>query len=114
MTLAGRCIEITSQPGDTVLDPYAGSGTTLIAAQELGRNWAGIELNPAYINLIKRRLPTPTSALFCSSHALRLKHHLDGTGDGGSDGREGFGRDIEREAVGDNYAGQLGKLGKKS
>lgn len=56
MTLAHRCIQITSRPGDTVLDPYAGSGTTLIAAQDLGRNWAGIELNPAYVDLIERRI----------------------------------------------------------
>ena len=56
MTLAQRCIQITSRLGDTVLDPYAGSGTTLIAAQELGRNWAGIELNPAYVDLIERRV----------------------------------------------------------
>jgi len=56
MTLARRCIQITSQPGDTVLDPYAGSGTSLIAAQELGRNWAGIELNPTYVDLIERRV----------------------------------------------------------
>ncbi len=56
MTLARRCIQITSRPGDTVLDPYAGSGTTLIAAQQLGRNWAGVELNPAYVDLIERRI----------------------------------------------------------
>ena len=56
MTLARRCIQITSRPGDTVLDPYAGSGTTLIAAQELGRNWAGVELNPAYVDLTERRI----------------------------------------------------------
>ena len=56
MSLARRCIQITSQPGDTVLDPYAGSGTTLIASQGLGRNWAGIELNPTYVDLIERRV----------------------------------------------------------
>ena len=56
MTLARRCIQITSRPGDIVLDPYAGSGTTLIAAQELDRNWAGIELNPAYVDLIEHRV----------------------------------------------------------
>ncbi len=56
MTLARRCIRLTSQPGDIVLDPYAGSGTTLLAARELGRRWAGIELNPSYVALIERRL----------------------------------------------------------
>lgn len=56
MTLARRCITITSEPGDAVLDPYAGSGTTLLAARDLNRRWAGIELNPAFVDLIEHRL----------------------------------------------------------
>lgn len=56
MTLARRCIRITSRPGDVVLDPYAGSGTTLLAAKELGRNWVGIELKSEYVELIERRI----------------------------------------------------------
>lgn len=56
MTLARQCIAITSEPGDAVLDPYAGSGTTLLAARDLHRRWAGIELNPAFVNLIEHRL----------------------------------------------------------
>ena len=55
-TLAQRCVEITSRTGDIVLDPYAGSGTTLLAAEYLGRRWVGIELKPAFIDLIKRRV----------------------------------------------------------
>lgn len=55
-TLAQRCVEITSKAGDIVLDPYAGSGTTLLAAQGLGRRWVGIELKPAFIDLIQCRL----------------------------------------------------------
>ena len=55
-TLAQRCVEITSKADDIVLDPYAGSGTTLLAAQCLGRRWVGIELKQAFIELIQRRL----------------------------------------------------------
>jgi len=55
-TLAQRCVRMTSRPGDFVLDPYAGSGTTLLAAQGLGRRWVGIELKPAFIDLMQRRL----------------------------------------------------------
>ena len=56
MTLARRCVMITSEPGDVVLDPYAGSGTTLLAARDLGRRWVGIELNHAFVDLIEHRL----------------------------------------------------------
>jgi len=56
MTLAAQCIEITSQPGDFVLDPYAGSGTTLLAARNLERRWVGVELNQDFVKLIRRRL----------------------------------------------------------
>ena len=56
MTLARQCIRITSEPGDVVLDPYAGSGTTLLAAQELARRWVGVELKRDFVDLIERRL----------------------------------------------------------
>ena len=56
MELAERCIKITSRPGDFVLDPYAGSGTTLLAARDLNRNWIGVELNPSFTELIERRI----------------------------------------------------------
>ncbi len=54
--LAEQCIQITSEPGDYVLDPYAGSGTTLIAAKDLKRNWVGVELNPEFVDMTERRL----------------------------------------------------------
>ncbi|CAB1129517.1 Modification methylase Cfr9I [Candidatus Hydrogenisulfobacillus filiaventi] len=55
LALAERVILIASQPGDVVLDPFAGSGTTLVAAQRNGRTGWGIELNPAYLPIIQRR-----------------------------------------------------------
>ena len=49
------CIKAGTKEGDIVLDPFMGSGTTALVAQKLGRRWIGIELNPEYIEIIKRR-----------------------------------------------------------
>ena len=49
------CIKAGSKPGDIVLDPFFGSGTTGEVAQSLGRNWIGCELNPEYEPLQKAR-----------------------------------------------------------
>jgi site-specific DNA-methyltransferase (adenine-specific) len=40
----------------TVLDPFLGSGTTLLVADQLGRDGIGIELNPAYVTIAQRRI----------------------------------------------------------
>ena len=54
--LAERCILAGSEPGDTVLDPFAGSGTTLGQAVRLGRSGVGCELNADYIEIANRRI----------------------------------------------------------
>ena len=54
--LASDHIQSWSNPGDVVLDPFAGSGTTLKAAKELNRHWLGIEINPAYVEICHKRL----------------------------------------------------------
>jgi site-specific DNA-methyltransferase (adenine-specific) len=54
--LPERCIRAGSRPGDLVLDPFAGSGTTLMVARDLGRDYLGIELNPHYRPLIEERV----------------------------------------------------------
>lgn len=57
LQLAERCIEIfTSGPGEVVLDPFAGSGTTLIGAHNLGRRGFGLELYPHYQSLFTERM----------------------------------------------------------
>lgn len=53
-----------SNPGDVVLDPFAGSGTTLKAAKELGRRFVGIEINPEYVEICHRRLAQEVLNLF--------------------------------------------------
>lgn len=54
--LPRRCIRLYSFIGDTVLDPFAGSGTTLKVARELGRNSIGYEINPAYEQVIREKI----------------------------------------------------------
>jgi site-specific DNA-methyltransferase (adenine-specific) len=51
-----RIVRMSSSPGDLVLDPFAGSGTTLATARRLGRRYLGIELSPEYAEGIRRRL----------------------------------------------------------
>jgi site-specific DNA-methyltransferase (cytosine-N4-specific) len=50
-----RCIKAGSKEGDTVLDPFMGSGTTAYVAQRLSRKWIGVELNPEYAKIIKQK-----------------------------------------------------------
>jgi DNA modification methylase len=57
--LLARMIEASSNPGDLVLDPFVGSGTTCRVAQVLGRRYLGIDINPAYIAMSQRRLEMP-------------------------------------------------------
>jgi DNA modification methylase len=54
--LLGRIVRVCSNPGDLVLDPFAGSGTTLVVAKKLGRRWLGFELSKAYCKQIEARL----------------------------------------------------------
>lgn len=49
-------IRLFTQPSDTVLDPFIGSGTTAVAAIQLARNYIGIDLNPEYIDLSRARV----------------------------------------------------------
>jgi DNA modification methylase len=54
--LLERIITASSHEGDTVLDPFCGCGTTIAAAQRLGRRWIGIDITHLAIGLIKKRL----------------------------------------------------------
>jgi len=51
-----RIILSSTQPGDLVLDPFAGTGTTLVVAEQIGRSSIGIEIDPKNVKLIEKRL----------------------------------------------------------
>ena len=54
--LLERIVAASSRPGELVLDPYAGSGTTAVAAARLGRRWLIVDRNPEAVAIARRRL----------------------------------------------------------
>jgi len=56
LSVLSRLVEAFSSPGGTVLDPFAGSGSTLVAAKKLGRSYIGIELDVEYHRIATERL----------------------------------------------------------
>ena len=56
LALLERIIQASSNPGDLVLDPFCGCGTTVCAAQKLGRRWIGIDVTHLAIALMRQRL----------------------------------------------------------
>ena len=64
LELANRLVRMFSFHGDTVLDPFAGTGTTLLAAAAAGRNAIGVEIDPAYVRLAEGRLGASAADLF--------------------------------------------------
>jgi DNA modification methylase len=69
--LATRLIRMFSFVGDTVLDPFLGSGTTAMAAWQTGRNSIGVEIDDAYLELAARRFRKHASTL-SSHHELEV------------------------------------------
>ena len=55
LALVERLLNIFTLPGDTVLDPFMGSGSTLLGAQHLGRHGVGLEISGEYIEMFRRR-----------------------------------------------------------
>jgi site-specific DNA-methyltransferase (adenine-specific) len=86
--LLGRIIRASSNDGDLVLDPFAGSGTTLAVAKKLGRRWMGFELSSDYVEKVASRLATieagqpldgpedPVTSAPQTANGRRLEHKL--------------------------------------
>jgi modification methylase len=67
LELAERLVRMFSFVGDTVLDPFLGTGTTSVAAAKWGRNSVGIEVDPQYFEMAAKRVSHQSHELFSSS-----------------------------------------------
>lgn len=68
LELAYRLVRMFSFWGDTVVDPFCGSGTTMLAALKAGRNSIGIEIDPEYCRMTEERLREDNSNMFSSAN----------------------------------------------
>jgi len=74
--LAYRLVRMFSFDGDTVLDPFCGSGTTMLAAMKSGRNSIGIEIDEEYCKITATRLKKEAKDLF-STYTLEFKKEVN-------------------------------------
>jgi DNA modification methylase len=72
--LAYRLVRMFSFTEDTVLDPFMGLGTTLLAAAKCDRNGIGVEIDPSYFAKAKARLEAEPQGLFAVSRTLSRRH----------------------------------------
>jgi len=82
IALPSKCIELFTHKGELVLDPFAGIGTTLIAARDLGRNAVGLDLNKNYIDFINKRVPqlelfSKTQQIAICDDAINIPDYLE-------------------------------------
>jgi DNA modification methylase len=77
--LAERLIRMFSFVGDTVLDPFMGTGTTNVAAAKWGRNSIGVEIDPHYFQMADRRMHRQTNSLFSAAEVVIEKEHETST-----------------------------------
>lgn len=78
ISLIKLCVRASTNPGDLVLDPFMGSGTTGVASVSAGRRFVGVDLDPTYIHVAKRRLHEVTNF---SSDNFRLTSFANGIQD---------------------------------
>ena len=82
IALAARCISLFSHEGELVLDPFVGSGTTLVAARDLNRNALGFDLKQEYVDLSQQRLSDSsetdsTTQFALQADARRIEDYLE-------------------------------------
>ncbi|HMQ95263.1 DNA methyltransferase [Amaricoccus sp.] len=112
VALLERIVAASSNPGDVVLDPFCGCGTTVHAAEKLGRSWIGIDVTHLAIGLIEKRLRDAFPAVQFVTHGV--PQDLSGARDLARRGREdkNYYFEFEKWAL-SLIAAQPGNLGKK-
>ena len=78
ISLAKKVIELFTHEGELALDPFVGSGTTLVAAQDANRNAVGFDLQESYVRLAAERLglPSKTMRIAVQDDARSIPHYL--------------------------------------
>ena len=112
VALLERIVAASSNPGDVVLDPFCGCGTTVHAAEKLGRNWIGIDVTHLAIGLIEKRLRDAFPKVEFTTHGV--PQDIAGARDLARRGREdkNYYFEFEKWAL-SLIAAQPGNLGKK-
>lgn len=102
MAVMRRLVQLLTSPGDVILDCYAGSGSTLVAAKELGRRFVGVERDPKYFASCNRRLAQDALPLLGGGGAEQV-------GDGNAETRSGAGsqNDKLRDGAPETPASQI-------
>ena len=77
LALLKRIIAASSQPDDVVLDPFCGCATACIAAEQLDRQWVGIDLSPLAAALVLRRAENEIGSLFAIDHRTDIPRRTD-------------------------------------
>ena len=75
--LLRRIVESSSNPGDTVLDPFCGCATACIAAEQLGREWTGIDISPKAAELVRVRMQEEVGVFYKGAHRGDIPKRTD-------------------------------------
>lgn len=112
VALLERILNASSNPGDVVLDPFCGCGTTVHAAQKLGRNWIGIDVTHLAVGLIEKRLRESFAGVEFITHGV--PQDIEGARDMANRGRgdKNYYFEFEKWAL-SLIAAQPGNLSKK-
>ena len=77
LTLLGRIISASSFGSGVVFDPFCGCATTLVAAEQLGRQWVGIDISPKAAELVRQRITDELGVLYRGIHRTDIPQRTD-------------------------------------